>query len=415
MIKILIVLILAGCSQKINKPQSNFYNAEQLPVINQLTTEKENYALYIEKSNMEKAKHEPDDGLYLGFYMDQMDENLSIERFESLVSKKHAFYVHNYTLGTAFPESFILNCISKLKTPNIIINPPNEYDPFNKTLLIKTAKEFGKYKTPMFIHFYPNPTNYNSDEYVSYFKLAYEVFNQYLNDVTFVFSIKTNELLDYRVFYPGDQYVDWIGLNYYEMLNNENKFDNSNFSSLEYFYYIFQNKKPIFISQYAVSNYSDINNTYYTAEASKKITDFYNTVANYYPRIKAINYINTTKEDLNQKNKTNNFLVTENKTILNNYKQAIKDDYFLSSIKTGKIDSFINAKSPFDVYKIDRTYYISEKSISFDMNILEVIAPERKVKYIDGEKYFDINILTEKKYRTLEIDETQKKIIVLLN
>jgi hypothetical protein len=108
-----------------------------------------------------------------------------------------------------------------------------------------------------------------------------------------------------------------------------------------------------------------------------------------------------------------NFSITENESILQSYKKVISNEYFLSRQYNNKeiVDPEL-IKSPFDVYKIEDVFYISEKSITYDMNLSGISSIKQGNKTIDGEQYFELGIIESNNIRKIQVDEVDKKIIL---
>jgi len=422
-----LTLTLNGCTNKtlkkeemINNENKPIIEEEDISVLKNFEKEMREYELYVEDKNIKLGKYEPINGTYIGAYVENnsFDEN-EIEEFERLTKKKHLFYLYNLKLGDEFPENWILSCIANNKVPLITIDAPNEYDAYNKNLLIKTAKDFGTYDIPIFINFYPNANikNYDVAQYTDFYKDAHSVFNQYIKKNVMIYSVSADNLSDMKKYYAGDDYVDWIGINIHRVLdteNEENIYGTDIFSAIDYFYYTFQESKPLMLSQFAVGNYSAQNNNYYTFDASKEIERVYSAIRNFYPRIKNINYVNDTRSD--KENTKDNFSITENKTILKAYENTVALSSYLSKLQdNGDSDKSVLIKSPFKSYKIDNHLYISNIAMTYNLNFDEnKIADSESLDIINigDENYYNLSAITAQKYENFEIDERTKKIIL---
>lgn len=417
---IILTVILIGCgnTKENSTGSTQNINAEEVMLLNEPDKNKIQYNLYIEKDDYKLAKYEPKKGVYLGAYiLSNKQINYEIDYFEKLTDKKHALYVYNLKLGDEFPTDWVLSCIARMKTPSIFIKPQNDYNMYDKKLLEKTAKQFSLFDVPIFVHFYPSPStnNYNAENYKEFYKEAYRVFKQYAPNVAFVFTIKNFEVVDYKNYYPGDNFVDWVGLNIYEKIESkENIYGDDIFSSIDFFYYTFQKTKPIMISQFAVSHYNNDTNTYYAKEAKDEINRVYNTILNSYPRIKAISYLDIDTMVLQSDNDIkDNFSITENNMILDEYKTIIKNESFLKILENNnETRNKELIKSPFNMYKIEDEYFISEKSIFYDIDVSEITKFDNKYRKIDGENYFNLKIIKDYTTRKVVVDDVTKKVFL---
>lgn len=419
LILILIFLSTLLISCKTTNELHNEANiSEEVLLVQSADKNKIPYTVFIETNDYKLAKYEPKKGAYLGAYvLSNKQINFEIDSFEKLVDKKHALYVYNLKLGDEFPIDWVLSCIARMKTPSIFITPPNNYNMYDKKLLEKTAKQFSLFDIPIFVHFYPSPStnNYDAQSYKEFYKEAYRIFKQYAPNVAFVFTIKNLEVVDYKMYYPGDNFVDWVGLNIYEKIEDkEIVFGDDIFSSIDFFYYTFQKVKPIMISQFAVSHYNNATNTYYAKEAKEEISRVYDNIINNYPRIKAISYLDIDtvilKSDDNMKD---NFSITENSTVLEQYKSVIQNESFLKILENNaKIPNNELMKSPFNMYKIENEFFISQQSILYDIDLSEITNFDNEYRKIDGENYYNLKVLEKYTKRKIVIDDINKKVFL---
>ncbi len=326
---------------------------------NAISLQETNMDLYLVNKNYELSLYEPDNGCYIGAYLlGNKNLNYDIKQFEKLTNKTHGIYVYNLTLGNPIPTNWILECIANMKMPLIVIHPKEDMI-LNETLLYDTAKGLKELSIPMFIDFYPNPEKYNifASEYKEFYSKANKIFKKYSSKLAFVWSVSLDNVYASKLYYPNNDNVDWVGLSIYNDAKSDLKWSN-----LDFFYMEYQKSKPIMITQFAVSHYSDTNHSYYINEAVDKINEFYTTIKDKYPRIKAINYM-----DLNA---GENYKITDNKNILKTYKEIVTSDYFRYDV-----DNSINKysteyfKSAFPIYEDGNNLYISDKALKYELNI----------------------------------------------
>lgn len=358
---IALIFCLSGCtssnqptlSQQIQEVSANSTN--DIPV----------YEVYIEKQNNNLARLEPFSGCILGACILSDKTVPDISSFETLTEKNHASYLFFMHMGEDFPLTWVLECMTEKKIPQIALYPPNSYYPYDTSYLESTAEQFGQLNTPILLQFYPNPEQYgtNSENYISFFQTARTVFREKAPNVSFVWSVDSEDIYGCKKSYPKDEYVDWVGINIYKD-KNENDLKEL-WNAVDYFYYSFQKTKPIMISQLAVSHYSSFDYSYNENGAAQNITEIYNKIKENYPRIKAITYIDrNAMQNAPKQTIRNNYQITDNKIVLESYKKAVKDSYFMPNYETDKKQLY---KSPFLAYEIDDTIYISEKTILYDL------------------------------------------------
>lgn len=389
----MIALLLSGCTPNEQMEKSS-------SAANQEINTTDAYEVFIEKEDYTYAKYEPQSGCYLGV---DTEENMggedTIDKFESLVGTEHQIYVKKMKIGELYPLQWVLECYSKGKMPMITMYPYDNYGAFDKKYIEQSAKDFGMIDVPIFVQLLPNPVMYGvkSEDYVEYFRFVRESFKQNAPNVAFVWSIDRNVIKESEAFYPGDDFVDWVGLNVFDEIGKET--ENDIWKQLDYYYYSFQKRKPLMISQLGISHYSTKNHSYQIEEASIKIEDFYNKIQQNYPRIKAIVYVNQNNIDKTPLSAVrSDFTVTGDTNLIASYERAIEGEYF-GEKKTKGIELF---KSPFPGFVVDEHIYISENTWKYDMEGKD----EVPVIILNGMKFVELE-------RTkTQVDAVKKKLFI---
>ncbi len=407
--------LLSSCSSNSAVEQEEQENVE---TFNKVEDKKEIYSLYVE-TDLKPSKYEPQKGAYLGAYVlanKQLD--YKIENFESAVEKKHAIYLYNMKLDDEFPENWVLSCIKNKSAPLITIKPPNDYNPFDNIALTECAKNLGRYNVPIFVSLYPEPSkkDFNPKAYTDFFKQAHSTFERHAPNVALIFSISKNEMIDYKKYYPGDNYVDWLGLNIFEPVVKEEDsvYGTDIFEFIDYFYFTFQKSKPIMLTQFGVSYYSSEKKTYYPEQSVQEIARVYNKISTYYPRIKGIVYMDYNGVDIFDEGElADNYSITENKNILDQYKAVINSAVFLSELEVNELTDLKEyIKSPFEAYYYKDKYYISEKSFQHDFGALRVNGVNFEMKKFDEEMFYDVDIIQNSGLKDFSVDKNNKKVFL---
>lgn len=355
----IIVICLTGCEIKNNSMDVAYNNVQHLKA-----EPKNTYNVYVENENYIKSKYEPESGCYLGAYilLDKLVES-DIVKFETLTDKEHQIYNNYMKFGDIYPLQWVLECYSEQKIPKITLSPQDEYHIFDTTFLEETSKEFGLLNIPIFIELYPNPLSYGGNEklYVQFYQEVKNVFSKNAPNVAFIWSIDLGSGNEINQFYPGDGFVDWIGINIYD--DGKQKWDEQFWNAFNYFYYSFQNKKPLMVSQLAISHYSTENHSYEMKKSIIKLEEFYSKME-LYPRIKGIVYMNFNNIDNSPKSAIrNNFTITGENETLNAYKKVVKNKHYVINNEK-KIELF---NSPFIAYHMNGQFYIAKKTAIYDL------------------------------------------------
>ncbi len=90
-------------------------------------------------------------------------------------------------------------------------------------------------------------------------------------------------------YYPGDDYVDWVGVSFYS---------GNPLSNLRQIYATYAAKKPIFITEWATAPEKSRFYQGYPGD-EKWVTDFFKSLETNYPRVKAISWFNWKQGDGN--------------------------------------------------------------------------------------------------------------------
>lgn len=388
-----ICFFLSGCSVQ----EKNLAAEQEKPFS---VSQEMVYDVYMEAQNYPYARYEPKSGCYLGVDISENDDvEGCIEEFEKTVGITHQLYVNTMQIGQVYPLQWVLECYTREKIPVITMTPYDTYLGFDKTDIEQTASEFGMIDIPIFVQLLPDPLLYGKDakEYVEYYQYVRQIFEEKAPNVAFIWSIDRNTIQESEAFYPGDAYVDWVGLNIYE--ENLDKDDTTLWDQLNYFYYSFQKRKPMMISQLGVSHYSTKDHSYQIKEAAEKIEQIYEELQKNYPRIKGVIYINRNGTAQAPKSAIrNDFTVTGDKDLTAAYERAVSGEYFGAREFSG----YERIRSPFPALVIEDKVFIAKKTWIYDMEKKE----ERSVTLIDGREYIELTS------EEAEVDDVGKKVII---
>ncbi len=424
-IMLLALITITGCSERtVSSLPSERISYQRATAVNAEIPQKsdiEQYTLFIRQNDFPLEKYEPTQKCWIGADI-TLDKTVNgdISMFEEKMSYEHDLYANSMKLGDSYPFAWILECIGASKTPVLEILPQNQDSPYDKDLLIKTAKDAGELNIPIFIKLYPfcKEVGYNKNEYISFFKKASDTFRQHAPNVAIIWSVCSDDAFD-SSYYPGDEYVDWVGIDIKQDISQSD--DNNVFNpvnkNLEYFYLSFQKQKPIMITSLSISHYSTLNMKYYITEAASEINKIYKAIAEKHPRIKGIIYksyneIDFREPDAERAKKTyNNFLLAEDDGIKEAYADAVSKDRFSSPDSNEMADTEII--SPFPAYRDRAAYFISEKSLRYDIEVVGLDLLKGNELYINGSKYYDLETLKQHLTLDYEIDDDMQTFTIV--
>lgn len=302
------------------------------------------------------VNYEPESGILLGSYAEG-DTNLHnpwdpnkfyMDTFPRLVEREMAAYLIYLSYGTDIShyQSHIDKAKQKAELIQVSLQPHEglhivkENDPY----LVELAQHMENENCPMILRFAGEMNDETSSWYskdpsvfIDKFRIVASIFHKYAPSVEIVWSPNFYPEENIDAYYPGDEYVDYVGISSYKEYSAVTDplgmgVDRSRWSNqLDRLYSTYGHKKPIVISEGNVS-YSD----YYTGEdrtefACSQMKDFYTYLPIKYPNVK-MNFI-FAADDPPRK-----FSLTTSEKILETFKNAIKDDEYLSSINDAEFD-----------------------------------------------------------------------------
>lgn len=293
------------------------------------------------------AKFEPESGVYLGLYSETdpgMGNNFHLSK--SIYGKNHAIYLAYSPYDGDFPKRYADNA---KKAGNgigiqIALEPSNGLDEVkDDSHLRKWARDANSVGIPIFLRFASemngNWVVWHGDtaKYIEKFRLISKVMKEEAPNVAMVWSPNDVPRYSMAAYYPGDQYVDWVGINLYTMPYGDGQptlpsYGTSPVERLEEVYRLYADRKPIMISETGIAHKTNRDGKSHTNWAVSNLDRLYEVIPKKYPRVKAITYFNqnmTTRESLND------YLLRDDSVMMAAYKSIISNPYFLDKIETG--------------------------------------------------------------------------------
>ena len=171
----------------------------------------------------------------------------------------------------------------------------------------------------------------NPTLYIEKFRLVHDIMAAEAPNVAMVWAPNDFPMDNYAEFYPGDAYVDWVGVSCYMMLTfsadtRESVINADLIYKLSKIVEQYGDRKPLMIVESA-SGYTSVSEkgVDFTDWAINNMNKYYAYLPRVYPAIKGIFYFGDNDH-------TGNYRLTENQRILQNYKELIKSDYFMESM-----------------------------------------------------------------------------------
>jgi hypothetical protein len=311
----------------------------------EIRLEKVPYRAFIEQ-DWKLAKLEPKEGIYAGAYVLQ-DEYIdcSAEKFNEVTDKQHASFFRYVGYGRPFPTEWVEELKKIGAVPHIAWEPNNGLDEVqDDEYLHQFAKAAGESGVPIFLRYASEVngawTKYTGDpkKYKEKWKLVHDVMEKEAPNVAMVYTVFTFPEKTIMTYYPGDDYVDWVGVNVYSVVYHNNdinqKADHEDpIALMRYVYETFSDRKPIQISEFGATHYTVTDDQEHIEFAKSKIKRMYSMLPKWYPRVKSIFYFDVNNLlNAPEGRKINNYAVTDNEEILETYRQLLKNPAYLSRV-----------------------------------------------------------------------------------
>ena len=335
------------------------------------------------------AKYEPTSGVYIGAFIGSeskyktsafsWNNGNEFDDFNAVTEKKHAMYLDYGSYGNDLTESFQTK-VSEIKATGgamQIAYEPGELKSVTREGIVLYAKELADTKIPIFLRYASEmngdwvPWGGNPKEYIQNWRMVHDVMEEYADNVVMVWSpseMPKNGMFDY---YPGDEYVDWVGLSVYnaQFANGDTSQPTDEINpldALDYIYEEYADRKPIMVSEYAASHeagrYEERQDT--SSFAKTKMTQLYEGIKLKYPRVKAINWFSQNSYRQSVSARTNySLLEGEMNGTLAHYKNQIKDNYYLSDVVNGPYAK-VGISSTKSYKEIDKKPLSADRKIS---------------------------------------------------
>lgn len=313
----------------------------------QISTEMDVYVEQPLPENQELEKFEPTSGTYLGFYLAGKRENASPDPMEEIYGRNHALYLtyshwrNKYEdTDSYFPITFAENAKRNGSGIQVAWEPSDGLDDvLDDEYVRQFAREAKATGIPIFIRFAGEmngewvPWHDEPEKYIEKFRLIHDIMEEEAPNVAMVWS--PNFLPRYNIdeFYPGDEYVDWVGLSLYTIPFSHGR-EVPGGNPIDYLKPIYEtySHKPIMISEGAVSHVSYEQEKDYSEWAASQIGNMYGFMPKMYPQVKAITYFNLDKLTTNYDNQNNNYDLADSKLTDEAYQKMIQHRYFIDHL-----------------------------------------------------------------------------------
>lgn len=315
------------------------------------------------------AKWEPPYGCYIGAFIDRderlssrfQDENFQTHEdpaaFAQRTDKRHASVFCYLSYGRPFPRRWVERLKAEGVAPHIAWEPNDGLQVVQDNDYLRSfATACSEAGCPIFLRYASEMngdwTRYGGDanaaEYVKKWQLIHRVFSQLAPNVALVWCVNVIPEKNITKFYPGDAFVDWVGINFYSVPFYDNDPKRPGLADnpadyLKYVYATYASKKPIAICEFGASHQAKVDSQDRSAFAGKKINELYTALPRLYPRVKLVDIFDMDNlKHAEPGRQLNNYSVTDSEPVLASYKRAIASPYYLERIgATAKLPTIV--------------------------------------------------------------------------
>ena len=294
------------------------------------------------------AKYEPVYGCYLGACV-EYDDHLATaagSRDEALAGRvgKPLAVVYDYgKYGDDFPSGWARELRESGIAPQIAWEPADLRQVLDDDYLREWAREAARCGGPIFLRFASEMngdwTPYHGDPelYRRKFRLVHDVMARLAPNVAMIWCVNTVPEGNIERYYPGDEYVDWVGVNFYSVRYHDNDPDEPSVAEpptalLKYVYGKYAARKPIAICEYGATHQDTVEKgTEYADWAVAKLQALFSALPRQFRRVKMIDIFDCNNLTCEYSGRPfNNYCLTDNPRVQAGFQAAVAPDYFLS-------------------------------------------------------------------------------------
>lgn len=301
----------------------------------------------VEASASDGAKWEPSAGCYIGAIAERDPRVRGDHRaFNELTGKTHSIFFDYRNYGVPFSDRWTRSLQSVGAAAQLAFEPNGGLDEVQDDNYLRNfARAAGAAGIPIFLRF---AGEFNGDwvryggnpaKYVEKWRLVHRVMREEAPNVAMVWLPNVVPEEPIPAFYPGDDYVDWVGVNFYSVHHHNNSLEHpaeheNPADSLRWIYDRYSRKKPVMIGEFAATHYCRADDRQLPEFAADKLRALYSALPRLYPRVKAVHWydIDNTTHQVRAGRDTNNFSLTDDETVLGAYRSAVRSPYFLPQV-----------------------------------------------------------------------------------
>lgn len=299
---------------------------------------------------------EPESGCFVGAFIDR-DDNLrqfmkasqthgDVDQFNELTRKAHASFFMYRSYGQPFPVEWARYLKAREAIVHIAWEPRDLDQVRDDEYLRGFVDDLISLDHPVILRFASEmngewtPYHGNPERYKQAFRLVYQATRR-APKVAMLWCPNTIPRQGLESYYPGDDAVDWVGVNFYSVpfLDNDRARPGDKIhptDHLQAVYDLYSARKPIAIGEWAASRESKASPEPLTEFAKTKISQLYSSLPTRYPRVKLVSWYDSNNlREATPSRQLNNYQVTSPPDLLGQYRKAIASPYYLAAGQSG--------------------------------------------------------------------------------
>ncbi len=286
--------------------------------------------------------YEPASGCYIGAYI-ELDGHIKgdVEAFQELAGKPHATFFRYVGYGQPFPFEWARSLKAAGVVPHIAWEPNHGLSVVRDDDYLRGWAEAARHAgVPIFLRYASEMNGTwqaysgNPAEYIKKWRLVYRVIKQTAPNVVMVWCPFATPRPTIPSYYPGDEYVDWVGVNIYSVVHQDGDLTKppteDPVALLSHVYNLYADRKPIAICEYGATHYCRAEQKDVTDFAVERMSRLYTALVDQFPRVRMINWFSV--DAINDNLADNNYSLTDNQRVLELYRSLISGPHFLSAV-----------------------------------------------------------------------------------
>ena len=290
-------------------------------------------------STASAAGYIPAEGAYLGAYIHfDYASGGDIDEFERIVGVQHASYFRYVGYGQPFPFRWVREMHERGMLPHIAWEPNNGLEHVRDDDYLRGWMEAAaRTEGPIFLRYASEMNGAweswsgDPETYIEKWKIVTRAARQLAPNVIMAWVPFATPRRTITEFYPGDAWVDWVGVNIYSVHHYDGEIDRPAIDDpreqLRYVYDLYADRKPIAIGEYAATHYCAACDSDVTEFGLNQMTRLYESLPTEFPRVKMINWFSV--DTIGTGLARNNYSLTCSPEFLDRYRQLVSNSYFL--------------------------------------------------------------------------------------